>query len=750
MCRRIARYRPWPIAFVLSVQIATVAAETELNVAEQSIEQSVDRPRIGLVLGGGGARGAAHIGVLHELERLRVPIDAIVGTSMGAIVGGLYAAGMSVAELEEIATTLDWADAMSDKPRREDLSFRRKQDDEQFPIDIGVGLRGGDLLLPKGLVQGQKLGLLLRQLTIGVSHIDDFDNLDIPFRAVATDLESGEKVVLRSGDLALSISASMSVPAIFAPVEIDGRLLVDGGLVGNLPIDVMQQMDVDIIIAVDVEFPLYDEEELQSVLTISEQVLTILMHRETLRQIALLGEQDVLIRPKLGLFGSTDFVKIAQAIEPGVQATSEVASQLEESSVDGETFARYLENRTSPTQVDEQLAFVRVSHDDRIRPGILESRLDTKVGDTVDPNKLAEDANKLLGLKLYEEVSYKLFEEDGGIGVEFLAEPTSLGPNYLQFGVTLESDLEGATTFNLSARLTRTAINTLGAEWRTDLQLGTDPRLFSEFYQPLTVSSRWFVAPRIELHQYNLNAYVLDDNVARYRVSEAELGLDIGTELGRSAEFRVGMFTGTGKAAVEVGDPSLPKIEFDTGGVLARIQYDSFDNAWFPRRGVRADATWTLSRPGLGADQSFETIESSVSAAWSRGKSSLQLGIAYASNSTSDVEVQNYFPLGGFLRLSGLERGQISGPHAALARLVYYRRIGSSAGGVFEVPVFLGASIEAGNAWQTQSAMSFGSTQMNGSLFIALDSFVGPIYLAGGIAEGGDKNIYFNIGARPR
>jgi NTE family protein len=280
--------------------------------------------------------------------------------------------------------------------------------------------------------------------------------------------------------------------------------------------------------------------------------------------------------------------------------------------------------------------------------------------------------------------------------------------------------------------------------------LGTDPSFFSEFYQPLTVSSRWFVAPRIELNQYNFNAYAFDDNVARYRVSEAELGLDIGTELGTSAEFRVGMFTGTGKAAVIVGDPSLPKIEFDTGGMLARIEYDSFDNAWFPRRGVRADATWTLSRPGLGADQSFETIESSISAAWSRGKSSLQLGIAYASNSTSDVDVQNYFPLGGFLRLSGLERGQISGPHAALARLIYYRRIGSSAGGVFEVPVFLGASIEAGNAWQTQSAMSFDSMQMNASLFFALDSFVGPIYLAGGIAEGGDKNIYFNIGARPR
>ena len=243
------QYLPMLIAAAILMLTAIATAETE------SAASSGARPRIGLVLGGGGARGAAHVGVLRELERMRIPIDAIAGTSMGAIIGGLYASGMSAAELEELVVSLDWATVLSDAPRRTDLSFRRKQDDEQFPIDLEFGIKDGELLLPKGVVQGQKLDLILRELTIDVSHISNFDDLPIPFRAIASDIALGEMYVMGQGDLARSIRASISVPGLIAPVRLGGRLLVDGGLVGNLPIDVMRTMDVDIIIAVNVEFP---------------------------------------------------------------------------------------------------------------------------------------------------------------------------------------------------------------------------------------------------------------------------------------------------------------------------------------------------------------------------------------------------------------------------------------------------------------------------------------------------------------
>ena len=301
-----------------------------------------ERPKIGLVLGGGGARGAAHIGVLKELERQRVPIDAIAGTSMGAIVGGLYAIGMSPDELEELVTTLDWVASMSDTPSREHLSFRRKLDDERYPVTAEVGLGRDGLKLPMGAVEGQRLSLLLRRLTVDVAHIGDFDELPIPFRAVATNIETGDAHVMGEGDLAQAIRASMSVPAVFAPAMIDGQLFVDGGIVANLPVEVMQAMDVDIIIAVDVEFPMYPAGELDSAVKITEQMVTILMRNETQRQIERLGDDDILIRPSLGTFASSAFERTPETIEPGRQATLAVAERLAEIALDEGAFAAHL------------------------------------------------------------------------------------------------------------------------------------------------------------------------------------------------------------------------------------------------------------------------------------------------------------------------------------------------------------------------------------------------------------------------
>ena len=702
--------------------------------------------RVGLVLGGGGARGAAHIGVLKELERRRIPVDAIAGTSMGAIVGGLYATGMTADELEHLAGSLDWAGALADKPDRKDLSFRRKQDDAEVPIGFELGVRGTELVLPKGVIQGQKLDLLLRELTQHASHINDFDQLPIPFRVIASDIERGEAWVMDKGDLAESIRASMSVPGVFAPVLIGDRLLVDGGIVGNLPIDVMQEMGVDIIIAVDVEFPLYGPEELGSVLAISEQMLTILIRKETRRQIERLGDRDVLIRPELGTYASTNFSEILDTIEPGEVAAREQSAKLADLSLDQATWDDYLANRKKPVEPASHLAFVRVVHDGKLAPAVLESKLSVEAGDPIDPAILAYNANRLYGLQLYEQVSYRLIEENAGTGVEYRARTKSWGPNFLQFGVSLEDDFEGSTGFNLGARLTRSGVNRLGAEWRNDLRLGTDPKIFSEFYQPLSFDSRLFVAPHINLEQSNINTFAMDSTVARLRLSEAEAGLDFGRELGRIGEFRIGVFRGFGEARVKVGDPAISNIDFDTGGAFVRLRFDTLDNARFPRSGLRSDLQWTLSRPGFGADSEFDTIEGEVAQTWSRGKNSIQLGLDYATTLESDNKVQEYFPLGGFLRLSGLERGEISGPHAALAKLIYYRRLGD-ASGILDTPIYLGISAEAGNVWQTRSEMDFDSMLLNGSMFLGFDTFIGPVYIAAGFAEHNQSNFYLFIGA---
>jgi len=499
-----------------------------------------------------------------------------------------------------------------------------------------------------------------------------------------------------------------------------------------------------------VEFPLYRREELESALTISEQMLTILIRKETLRQVDRLGERDVMIRPELGIYASTNFGDIVETIEPGAAATRAQSEKLRDIAVDEATYDAFQLSRTAPLQKEPVLAFVRIVHDDKLSSAVLESRLSVKEGDPIDPQVLAANANRLYGLQLYEHVSYSLVEEDGQTGVEYRATTKSWGPNFLQFGVSLEDDFEGSTGFNVEARLTRAGLNRLGAEWRTDLRVGTDPRLFTEFYQPLSFDSRWFIAPRVEMAQSNFNAFAFDQTIARLRVSEAETGLDFGRELGTIGEFRIGAFRGLGEARVKVGDPALPNIDFDTGGAFAALRFDTLDDAQFPRSGVRADLRWTLSRPGFGADNDFDTVAGEMISSWSRGKNTLQLGLNYATTLESDNTLQDFFTLGGFLRLSGLERGEISGPHAALAKLVYYRRVGDTTGGILDTPIYLGVSAEAGNVWRSRSDISFDSMIFNGSIFAGVDTFVGPVYLAAGFAEQGQTNVYLFVGEPPR
>jgi NTE family protein len=736
----------------LAILCAALSLATTANAGDEEHAGDVtssDRLRVGLVLGGGGARGAAHIGVLRELERMRIPVDAIAGTSMGAIVGGLYASGMSVDDLETLVAEMDWADAMSDEPERGDLRFRRKQDARDFPVDLDIGLERGRLKLPLGVVQGQKLDLILRNLTLPVSQVTDFDDLPIPFRAIASDIETGEMHVMGSGDLAHAIRASMSVPGVLAPVNLDGHLLVDGGLVGNLPVDIVREMGVDVVIAVDVEFPLYTLEELQSVITVSEQMLTILIRKETLRQIEKLGDDDVLVRPQLGTFGSANFGDIVEAIEPGAKAAREQEPRLAKLAIDDSAFSAWRRQREQRVPRDERLAFVRVEHDSRLSARVFESRLGVSAGDPIDAATLSSEAAQLHALDVFEKVSYRLVEEDGETGVVFDARAKTWGPSFLNFGFTLEDDFEGATNFDLRARMTRPAVNRYGGEWRVDLRLGTEPQLLTEFYQPLRSDSRLFVAPYIDFDQSNFNAFTDEDVVARLRVSELIGGFDVGTEIGNFGELRLGAFRGGGESRVTIGDPGVPNPDFETGGLRALLRFDTLDKPWFPTNGLRADLEWRQSLEELGGDDRYDIIDMSVEGVRSRGKSTVGIGLDFQTTLSFDGAVQDLFRLGGFQRLSGYERGAISGPHAAVAKLLYYRRIGDSAGGLFDAPIYFGASLEAGNVWESRTDMSFDSLLLHGSLFVGIDSYVGPMFFAAGVGQGGLTNFYLVIGAPP-
>jgi NTE family protein len=372
-----------------------------------------------------------------------------------------------------------------------------------------------------------------------------------------------------------------------------------------------------------------------------------------------------------------------------------------------------------------------------------------QAGDEVDTERLADDASRLYGLGLYEHVSYKIVTEGGETGVEYETVPKSWGPDIMQFGISFEDDFEGSTAFNVSARLTKTGLNSYGAEWRTDAQIGTEPSVLTEFYQPISADSQFFLSPRLTLEQGNFNIFTGSDVLARYRVSEAEIGFDFGRELGHWGELRIGVQRGIGEARLKVGDPSLSNFDFDTGGVFARFRIDTLDDAQIPLHGSRVDLTWNGSRPDFGADGDFDTIETELTTVHSFGRNTFLLGLNYATTVDSDNTIQEFFPLGGFLNLSGLARGAISGPHAGVARLVYYRRSGDT-GSLMEMPLYFGASIEAGNAWQTRSAVSFDSLIVHGSLFAGLDTYIGPLFIGAGFGEGGESSFYLFLGTPPR
>ncbi|MEM1262555.1 MAG: patatin-like phospholipase family protein [Pseudomonadota bacterium] len=704
-------------------------------------------PRIGLVLSGGGARGAAHVGVLKALKEMNIPVHAVAGTSMGAVVGGLYAAGMEPEALERLVTDIDWQDAFSDRSARTTRTFRRRQDDLGYLVKFDVGFNDGEIQLPKGLIQGQKLGLILREQTLPVSHIDDFDDLPTPYRAVAADLADGASIVLGAGDLVAAMRASMAAPGVFAPVEVDGRVLVDGGIAKNIPIDVGRAMGVDIVIAVDVGFPLKNVDELDSAVSVADQMLTILIRREANAQITAMRPRDVLVIPELEGYSSANFTDVATVIPTGYVAAMAVADELRALAISSAQYADFVAHRDVARRQAPAPAFVAIRGDNPLSENVLKTRLATQPGEPLDPARAAEDAGRIYGLELFEFVDYQLVEKDGRTGIEFQTTARSWGPDYLRFGLTFEEDFEGTSEFNIGARYIQNAVNRLGAEWRTDLQIGTNPRLNSEFYQPLSFDLRYFVSPQVRFEQRNVNVFSATEPFARYRATQSEFALSVGRELGNSGELRVGVAHSTGSARLQIGDEALPNLDFDRGRYFARLRRDTLDDLQFPRNGTQLDLAWSLFRPELGSD----TKASLMSASWTRvrsyGRHSLAFGLDLATTESGEVSVLDFFDLGGFLSLSGLDRGQLRGPHAALARLLYYRRLGADSVGLFDWPLYIGASLESGNVWEDRDDVSLDSALVNGSGFVGMDTTFGPLFLAAGFSEDGDTSIYLFLGS---
>lgn len=707
----------------------------------------VHRPRVGLVLSGGGARGVAHIGVLKVLEELHVPVDAIAGTSMGAVVGGLYASGMRAADIERFINSVNWQDAFQDRPQRAELGFRRKQDDRNFLVRYSLGLQKSGFTLPKGLVQGQKLHQLLRKATLDVADVHDFDQLPIPFRALATDLETGEGVIMSSGELVTAMRASMSAPGVFAPVERDGRLLIDGGLINNLPIDIARQMNVDVLIVVDVSFPLYSREQLESPLEITNQAFAILVRQRTLDQLQRLQPNDVLIAPDLGRVPSADFSRVPQSLKAGVSAAHEASDKLATLALSETEYLAWQRAHEPQTKGDALVQFVRTdAASERYEP-LVQAAMKNVVGKPINKDRIGRRLSDLYALDRFETIDYSVVEDQDRDGLEFHVKPKSWGPNYVRMGLNIEDDFDGNSRYNAALRFIATELNTRGGEWLTDVQIGDNPRVFTEFYQPLTWSQRYFIAPQIDFEVRSL--YQLDDageRIAQYRVRTLDGGLDVGREFHNWGELRVGLRRGEGRSRVLIGDPTLPSGHFDRGGYFTRFSYDRLDSVYFPRHGQQFELEWRAERNSLGADVNVDTVEMSWLVARSFDRHTFIFWTDLGTTVDDVSTPQDFFTLGGFFSLSGLAPDTLSGPHYGIGRLLYYRQIGKRGSGVFDFPTYAGISLEAGNVWQDRSDASFGDLRKDGSVFLGIDTLLGPVYLGAGFEEGGKHGFYLFLG----
>ena len=705
------------------------------------------RPRIGLVLSGGGARGAAHIGVLKMLDRLHVPIDAIAGTSMGAVVGGLYASGLSGKEIEQAMASVDWQSAFRDRLRRTELGFRRKEEDRDFLVNLPLGLHGKKLVIPEGLVQGEKLTETLRQLTLPVATLTDFDRLPTRFRAVATDLETGAAVILGDGDLTTAMRASMSAPGVFAPVEYRGQLLVDGGLAENLPVDVARAMGVDLLIVVDAGYPLQPRKDLVSLPSITNQVLAILLRRDSERQLRTLAPDDIVVSPQLGDFSSYDFVDTLKIVNAGEQAARAVSGRLESLALADDDYARYLQARNAARSGLPTVDFVRVDANSRLYQRQIQDMFGQFVGSTLDPAALKDQTDKLYGRGDVELLDYRLVQDPSGQnGLDFQAQRNSWGPNYLRFGVSLQDAFHGYTIFNAAGRLDFTELNSLGAESRWNLQIGTDPLLGTELYLPLSNITRYFVAPQLQVEAHNVAQDENGRQVGEYRVSSFDEGVDFGRELGSWGELRVGVLETRGGTHVSQGDFSVPATDFNLLRYFTRFGYDTLDSANFPHTGQALTAQVSFEGNGGGEQGSNQTtIDWRAAHSWARNTvvAWFSSGITTGGSQTS---VRTFFPLGGFLSLSGLGDQSLSGPQFAIARLIYLHKVGNGGEGILDVPAYVGISLEDGNVWTSRSQISLGNTRKDASVFFGADTYIGPAYFAIGYDESGTVAFHIFLG----
>ncbi|WAC64001.1 patatin-like phospholipase family protein [Pseudoxanthomonas sp. SL93] len=701
------------------------------------------RPRIGLALGGGGARGMSHVRILKKLETLGIPVDCIAGTSAGALIGAMYASGRSTDEIEQLILTTDWKDVFNDALPRRDRSLRRKAEDTTRLTQVGIGFRSDKGVgIAAGVSEGAKLLALFERATGSGRVSGRFDDLPIPFRAVATDINTGKPVVIDHGSLPMAMRASMSLPAIFQPVAMEGKILLDGGVSDQIPIDVVRAMGAQRIIAVDVGTPLSVLDRSASIVEVLDQLSGFLTTGSAARQLETLGPDDLVIRPDLDDRVATgDFQKAALALEIG-QAAADAATPALRSFVYAPP-AHATTPRPVPVPPDPEIAFVHIVNHTDYADDLLLSYLPVTPGQRLDTGAMQAGIMRAYGLGTLASITYEVKRENGQVGVEVVATPKPNGPAYLEAGLTLSNDLQGNRETNLRAGVLFAPLSPYGAEARVVLQLGSEPGLTGEYYHPFDLANRYAASVQGGYQSRSFNVFDAQGyQVERYRLDRYGVSAFLFRNFSNVLSIGVGAERYAGSARVEIGDPAVRREDFQDGAVRVVATLDDIDSLFFPRDGVLARFGLRGSRDWMGADAEFDQIDFDAYAAKSFGRHAVQLGSSYHVTASGEAPLQSIYRLGGRWRLAGFQHNQLTGKHYALVFAGYTYELANFRGRSAQV----GGTLEYGNAWQRRSDMDLDDGILNASVFIGFDSWIGPLIFGIGDRKGSDPIIFVELG----
>ncbi|WP_423761105.1 patatin-like phospholipase family protein [Burkholderia sp. NLJ2] len=762
---------PAPAATGPSVAAATAATTAATPAATHDCTADggpAGRPSIGLVLSGGGARGYAHLGVLKVLEENRIPVDCIAATSMGAVVGGLYASGMAADDMQKRLSEVNLADIAFDVTDRADLPQSSREDERLYINGLTLGFGKKGVKAPVGLVQGNRLQALLANWTASVPTNQPFDRLPIPYRAVATDLQTGQMVVLDHGSLPLAIRASMAMPGLFAPAEINGRALVDGGLVSNLPVDTARQMGASVVIAVDIGSQLRPLDALASPADVMQQMVGILIRQNVSAQRQQITANDVLLTPALGSLGFTDFQNARQAISAGEAAATAALPRLKRYALTPEEYAAYRSAHAQPLPPPVRITRIEIKTSGGVPKRVVSDALHVKPGDLYDPQTVSQD---LLGLTTggnFESVTQQVVSHGNENVLEINAREKYWGPNFLLFGLGMSSSSTDEGGFRLHVGYRRPWLTESGLEFRADTTIGSDLQSARvELRQPLPMAYGVYISPYAEYQRRYANLYDQSGNVkmAQYLMQTARAGVDLGLPIARLGDFRIGLGYVTGHGSPTYNIPlddsgqTLLWPSFSSRALTARARFviDQLDDPMFPRKGYYTEfrvERSLVSRNGESAqdfadgisDAPYTEIYGKAMIAQQFGRHSISATIE-GGKSIGGTNVINAFnfTLGGFQHLSAYAADQLNGNELAYAQVTYMNQLMTFNASPIKA-LSIGASAEVGNVWLSGVRVGGGAFKQSYTFFTSLSTAFGPVYMGIALAPGGRRNIYLQLG----